>query len=229
MPLHEQPSRPAARIPLETLVEELRRRREAAARLQGGATHFREECHLFLSYAEEQGLFLAEPPAELGRQPDEEGNEHQVWFLPASASFLKVTLPDFFGLLVIHRPDEEPRASPIAYLERWHLHNELFGDDAHFLGALRTEEGIRLLLRQPAIVGQPATLEQIDRFFTETGWQRFLVEGNIAYYDSKRHVVISDTHRGNIILTSDNLLVPIDLRVQELSDSLRDAVARLCR
>ncbi len=26
------------------------------------------------------GLFLADPPPELNRTPDEEGNEHQVWF-----------------------------------------------------------------------------------------------------------------------------------------------------
>ena len=41
-------------------------------------------------------------------------------------------------MLVVHRPDEEPAASPIAYLERWQLHNTLFGDAVEFLGALDT-------------------------------------------------------------------------------------------
>jgi len=36
-------------------------------------------------------------------------------------------------MLVIHRHDEEPKASPIAYLERWALHNELFGDGVTLL------------------------------------------------------------------------------------------------
>ena len=49
---------------------------------------------------------------------------------------LKATWPDFFGLLVVHRTNEEPKASPIDYLERWALHNELFGDEVVFLGAL---------------------------------------------------------------------------------------------
>jgi hypothetical protein len=119
-------------------------------------------------------------------------------------------------------------ASPIAYLERWLLHNELFGDDVRFLGALATDSGLRLLIQQPAIAGTPATDEEIQSFFTSSGWQRFMIEGNVAYFDPERRVVISDTHRGNIILMDDGLLAPIDLRVQAVSDSLFDTVAKLC-
>jgi hypothetical protein len=123
-------------------------------------------------------------------------------------------------LLVIHRPNEERKSSPIAYLERWQLHNELFGDQVTFLGALQTESGLRLMIRQPAIAGTPATDEQIQQFFTDAGWKRFEIEGNTAFFDADRRVVISDTHRGNIILMQDGLLAPIDLRVQPLSESL---------
>ena len=63
--------------------------------------------------------------------------------------------------------------------------------------------------------------------FTDSGWSPFVIEGNIAYYDPTRHVVISDTHRGNIILMDDGLLAPIDLRVQALSGALLDTVAKL--
>ena len=41
-------------------------------------------------------------------------------------------------------------------------------------------------------------------------------------------IVISDTHRGNLILMDDGLLAPIDLRVQPLSGSLLDPVTQLC-
>ena len=140
-----EPGHAAAGIPLQAHVEELRSRCEAALRLQGGSTYYREELGIFRSYAEETGLFLTEPPAELSRPPDDEGNEHQVWYLPEAEAFLKATWPDFFGLLVIHRPHEEQKASPIAYLERWHLHNQLFGDQVSFLGALQTDAGLRLL------------------------------------------------------------------------------------
>ena len=131
MSAHE-PSHAAAGIPLQALVAELRSRCEAASRFQGGSTYYHEELGIFRQYAEERHLFLLTPPDELSRAPDEEGNEHQVWYLADANAFLKATWPDFFGLLVVHRPHEEQKASPIAYLERWSLHNDLFGDDVRF-------------------------------------------------------------------------------------------------
>lgn len=56
----------------------------------------------------------------------------------------------------------------------------------------------------------------------------YVIEGNTAFYDPQRQIVISDTHRGNIILMDDGLLAPIDLRVQTLSAALIDTVAKLC-
>jgi len=226
MSTHE-PSHAPAGIPLQALVAELRSRCEAVSRLQGGSTYFHEELGIFRQFAEEQHLFLQAPPDELSRGPDEEGNEHQVWYRPESKAVLKATWPDFFGLLVIHRPNEEHKASPIAYLERWSLHNELFGDEVRFLGALAADNGLRLLIQQPAIAGTPATDEEIQTYFTSSGWQRFIIEGNVAYFDPKRRVVISDTHRGNIILMDDGLFAPIDLRVQAVGGSLLDTVAKL--
>ena len=228
MSAHES-SEPTLDIPLKTSTDELRRRCEAVACFQGGSTYFHEELGIFRSYAREKGLYLACPPPVLSRPPDDEGNEHQVWFDLDSCTYLKATWPDFFGMLVIHRHDEDAKASPIAYLERWHLHNELFGDRVEFLGALETEGQMRLLIRQPAITGVPATVEQIEAFFTGNGWLRFTVEGETAFFDPERNVVISDTHRGNIILMDDGLLAPIDLRVQALSGALLDTVVKLCQ
>ena len=228
MSAHE-PGEPTPRITLEASVDELRRRCEAVARLQGGSTYYQEELGIFRNFAREKGLHLRTPPPELSRPPDEEGNEHQVWFNPGSHSYLKATWSDFFGMRVVHRYDEDPKASPVAYLERWHLHNELFGDRVEFLGVLETDERMRLLIRQPAITGIPATLEQIDAFFTANGWLRFNTGGEIAFFDPERNVVISDTHRGNIILMDDGLLAPIDLRVEAISGSMLDTVVKLCQ
>ena len=222
-------SEPTPGIPLEACAEELRRRCETIARLQGGSTYYHEELGIFRTYAREVGLFLACPPPELSRPPDDEGNEHQVWFDPESATYLKATWPDFFGMLVIHRLDEDAKASPVAYLERWHLHNELFGDHVEFLGAIEREGQMRLLIRQPAITGVPATIEQIEAFFIGNGWLRFIVDGEIGFFDPQKNVVISDTHRGNLILMDDGLLAPIDLRVQALSGALLDTVVKLCQ
>lgn len=215
-------------IPLQTHVAELRRRCEAATRVQGGPPYYLEEVRIFRDYAHACGLFLSQRPEELSRPPDDEGNEHQVWFRPEKASFLKITWPDFFGMRVLHRLDEEERASPIAYLERWHLHNELFGDSVRFLGALEEGGEMRLVIEQPAIRGEPATLEQIHEFFAGSGWRRFTVNGDIAYFDPELRVAISDTHRGNLILMADGLLAPIDLRVQALDGALLDYALEAC-
>lgn len=222
------PRRAVAEIPLQAHLEKLRSRCEAASRFQGGDTCYREELGIFRNYAAEKNLFLAEPPAELSRTPDEEGNEHQVWYLPKSDHYLKATWPDFFGMLVIHRPHEEPKASPIAYLERWELHNEIFGDMVEFLGVISTENGIRMLIRQPAIEGTPATNDEIREFFEKSGWRRFEIDGHTAYFDPGRNLVISDTHRGNLVMMPDGLLAPIDLRVQRINGALLDAVRHMC-
>src|SRR3954463_10039917 len=99
---HES-GRPVAGIPLQAHVQELRRRCEAVARLQGGATDYWQEIRLFREYAAEHQLGLRGFPAEIAdRSPDEECNEHQVWFTRDLTRVIKVTWPDFFGLLVLH-------------------------------------------------------------------------------------------------------------------------------
>lgn len=225
-----EPFRTIEGIPLQAHVEELRRRCEATADLQGGATSYWQEVRLFRTYLDERGLGCdrAQIP-ELSRAPDDEGNEHQVWFQPETDTYLKITWPDFFGMLVLHRPDEEEQASPIAYLERWHLHNELFGDNVSFHGTVQEGGKLRLVIQQQAIAGEPATLEQINDFFTGNGWKRFTVGCEVAYFDPERNMVISDTHRGNIIMMKDGLLAPIDLRVQALSGAMLDYVIKACR
>jgi hypothetical protein len=216
------------RIPLEACIETLRGRLEAVSRIQGGHTHFQEEFRIFNEVANEQGWFLPSAPSELSLPPSDEGNEHQVWFREAHGTFLKATWPGFFGLRVVYRPDEESKASPIDYLERWLLHNAFFADQVRFLGVVPTPGGNRLIIEQPAIAGTPATSEaQIRDFFTDNGWKPFTSEGETAFFDPENGLAISDTHRGNLILMSDGLLAPIDLRIQKLSGSLLDIVKSL--
>ena len=215
-------------LPLEACVEALRGRREAVGRLQGGHTHFQEELRIFSEVANEQGWFLHSAPPELSRPPSDEGNEHQVWFREDSGTFLKATWPGFFGLRVVYRQDEEAKASPIDYLERWLLHNAFFADQVRFLGTLAAPDGYRLLIEQPAIAGIPATDDaQIRDFFTGNGWKPFTAGGETAFFDPENELAISDTHRGNLILMADGLLAPIDLRIQRLSGSLLDIVKSL--
>lgn len=83
----------ASRVTLETHVEELRRRCEAACRFSGGNTLYGEELSLFQAYAEEGDFCFNREPREVARAPDDEGNEHQVWFLEGSDQGLRMKAP----------------------------------------------------------------------------------------------------------------------------------------
>ncbi len=84
-------------VPLKTHVEELRCRAQAVASLQGGNPHYVEEVRIFREYAAERSLFVRPTQASVGLPPDEEGNEHQVWFRPEEKKFIKVSCPDFLA------------------------------------------------------------------------------------------------------------------------------------
>lgn len=112
---HDRHRTPATRVPLEAHVEELRRRCEAACRFSGGDTLYGEEVDIFLESAEEGDCFYREAPPELSRPPDDEGNEHQVWFLPERNTYSKITWPGFFGKLVVFSSSDSPNASPIGF------------------------------------------------------------------------------------------------------------------
>lgn len=217
------------RCSLEASLAELRRRLGAVGSVSCGHTGYWEELAVFREFAGERGLLPDTPPEALRRPPDDEGNEHQVWYESSTESYLKATWPDFFGKRVVYAPDDSADASPVGYLDRWSLHNELFGDTVEFLGAWQSPLGLRLVIRQAAIAGRPANEEQIRLFFEETGWQPFRVGLDLAYFDEERHIAVSDTHPGNLVLTDDGTLVPIDLRIERLSPHLLEAVRRLVR
>lgn len=206
---------------------ELRSRVEAASRFQGGYTYYVERLGIFREYLEERpDLIISEENvfSGLAAAPDDEGNEHQVWFIENATRYLKITWPDFFGLSVVYRSEDEKKASPIDYLERWHCHNKLFGDEVVFHGALTSDDHLRLVISQPAIIGSPATVEETEAFFTAQNWLLFQEAGEIAFFEPKEGIVVSDTHPGNIVKTADGHLLPIDLRVQKLTGSLLSIV-----
>lgn len=61
-------------------------------------------------------------------------------------------------------------------------------------------------------------------FLLGNGWRRFQANGNTAWLDETRSLVVSDTHQGNLIQTGDGVLVPIDFRIQTVSGAMLDAV-----
>lgn len=212
---------------LEESFERLVNRTRSTIDFSTGDPYFEEILHCFVTYCDDAKLW--NPPFQIvERKPDDAGQEHKVWFDPADASYYKLTHPGFFGLNVVYRDESDRFATPLQYFERWLLHNRLFGDAVEWLGCFRDHQGrISILIRQPAICGVPASDIEIDSFFKEVDWLPFEIEGERAYYVPSDAIVISDTHRGNLIKLPDGLLVPIDLRLQKVTGSLHQAVLNL--
>ncbi|HSP44043.1 MAG TPA: hypothetical protein VLO11_14310, partial [Luteolibacter sp.] len=169
--------------------------------------------------------FWMDLPGCCDAKPDAFGDEHEVWFV--GERVYKLAYPNFYGLRVIYRPDGDPRCLPHEYFERWNLHNGIFGDQVEIVGAVDFTDGIRLVMVQEAVAGSPAEPAQIQTFFESTGWKRFSALGETAWFDPARSVVVSDTHQGNLILTPDGILAPIDFRIQRVAGALKDAVLSL--
>ncbi|MES2996151.1 MAG: hypothetical protein V4733_05005 [Verrucomicrobiota bacterium] len=186
---------------------------------------FEEGLRVFRDYFGELDRIGSVPVGRNFRIPAEHGDEHEVWF--EKESVIKLTYPDFFGLRVVYREDEDKKCLPCEYFERWVLHNEIFGDNVAIPCAFETAKGLRVALVQKAIKGVPAELEEIRKFFLDNGWSSFQADGNTAWFDKERELVVSDTHRGNLIKTEDGTMVPIDFRIQAVSGAMLDAVKRM--
>jgi hypothetical protein len=63
----------------------------------------------------------------------------------------------------------------------------------------------------------PATMGEITQFMQDAGWQRVMSPGHNFWYHSRKQMIASDVHAGNVLKTADGLK-PIDIITQQLTD-----------
>jgi hypothetical protein len=90
-----------------------------------------------------------------------------------------------------------PALTFLAYLESWRLANFVFGDRAEFLGIIPTEDGPRLIIRQPEVEAadpdNPHPMKpEINTWLRSAGFE--YDEG--AWVRDADLVVLSDEHEG---------------------------------
>jgi len=91
-------------------------------------------------------------------------------------------------------------ATPSGYLDRLRLQNQVFGDDIELEGIVEPSFAlIRIVTSQQAIQGRPAEMEEIEMFFCQHGFQRFVWRGKSAWFREVDRVICADTHGGNIM------------------------------
>jgi Serine/Threonine/Tyrosine Kinase found in polyvalent proteins len=146
--------------------------------------------------------------------------EHFIQHAPDNARVIKITYPAQYGLRMrlMRPPTRLPDqlsdiiglrpATPLEYLDRLALHNELFGDDMEFLGLVRQRGGLSMVTSQIFLRGEKPAIPQIEAFMAENGFRR--LRGENAYFRAADHLAVFDAHARNFVLT-DGVPVPFDV------------------
>ena len=216
----------ASPSPLVSALRHLRASSRTSGSGDGGRQTFSASFTALLDWADAQGFlkqeidfpFLAEPPTA-------EGHEHQAWYDPKENRWFKATYGNQFGLAW----GREGTALPIEYFERLLLQNTCFGDDIRLVAVVNCSQKLRVLTSQPNINGEPAPAELIKRWFEGLGFRRIETGGSVAWYDETANLLVADAHEGNVIITEDSILVPIDLNLTEPNEEMKKAIFELLK
>ena len=163
-----------------------------------------------------------------------------IWRLPDVARVVKLTYAGRFGFAADAQWffDEEREeaaakaflrdATPLEYLDRLLLQNEVFGDDLRLLGIIDKARGMHVVTSQPDIDGGLVTPEEIIAFMAASGFTRIDAvrlghEDALAFYRPADGLAVFDCHIGNFIKSGPHV-VPIDLIVQRAGPVLLAAL-----
>lgn len=135
----------------------------------------------------------------------------------------KTTQPPGFGLIpiivrhnVAVRPDEAASrreaiefapATPLEYLDRLRLNNQILGDDVKLASVIAWQDGlVSFGITQPQYQGEPADPRDIERFFLEAGWETLKDPSHHRIFFNFAHQVIAiDAENRNCYITKDGL------------------------
>ncbi|CAB4155586.1 hypothetical protein UFOVP672_20 [uncultured Caudovirales phage] len=132
------------------------------------------------------------------------GGEHVVFLDETGNRVLKRTKAGLFGA----------QGNDVGeYLQRWALHNEVFGDDVRIEGVTKLEgdDEIRVIVSQPFFEGRDATAEELSEYLASKGFVRWENWG--AWVHPVRGVAVWDTQTpGNALMTAEGVRA-IDLQI----------------
>lgn len=149
------------------------------------------------------------------------GQEHNLFHDEIRDRYLKVTRHGVFGLspgieLALVSSSQDARrfhlweASPLEYLERLHLQNQLV-PGMNALEGVIVEAGapgdIAIVTSQPRFDLVPVTTAEIDAWFAAQGFAKIT---DAAYYRAEDNLGIFDAHDKNLVRAGD-VLVPFDV------------------
>jgi hypothetical protein len=126
---------------------------------------------------------------------------------------MKQTHPETFGAQYDPTtPEILQWGTPLRYLQRWRLFNELFpGADVRFEGVVMHPNGtLSLKISQPVLQGTKPEADEIAAVLTKDGWQKMALNTW-----RKGDLLMTDTKPDNFFKLADGLIVPVDVVLQE--------------
>lgn len=147
------------------------------------------------------------------------GQEHDIFHDTATDRYFKITRHGVFGFspgidLALVSSSQEARrfhlweASPIEYLERLHLQNQLVPGINSLEGIIVQADGdVAIVTSQPRFDIIAVTTEEIDTWFASQG---VIKVTSAAYYRAEDNLGIFDAHDKNLVRAGD-LLIPFDV------------------
>lgn len=120
-------------------------------------------------------------------------------------------------------------ATPLEYLDRLLLANDIFGDDIQLLGVLDAGPGMQIVTSQPTIRGEPPDQVQIAEFMLALGFAvlppvAVRNSGALSFLRESDGIAAFDCHAGNFFVSSGQVL-PIDVILVRAGEPLRNALA----
>lgn len=139
----------------------------------------------------------------------------------------KATYPGRYGFTVIAAMGQPTltNALPGEYLDRLLLSNRVFDDDVRLVGVTREADGLVIVTTQPTLVGDAATGEEMQAFFTARHFDLLPgfcagYKGSLSFYRDLDQVAVFDAHPANFIRDRNGVILPIDGVVVEADDTL---------
>lgn len=167
------------------------------------------------------------PSVPFPKNTDAKGTEHVVRFRGARVEKHQhsdgwVAALNQAGMLTV------AKATPIEYLRRLHLQNELFGDDIQVVGLTRQN---RFATSQPTLRGSEPTENDIRDVLQDAGWQRIPIHKQdlphqlmgSAWWHAGEELILLDARKPNFKETDFGAL-PIDLILCDITQDFKKAL-----
>ena len=166
------------------------------------AQRIHAETESLLEWARENDRLITAAELALitaGLEELEGASEHDVCVDHVAGRVLKWTKPPNFGA----------RGSAVGYLENILACNAVLALDWRFEAVVQADDGVRILSSQPFILGENASVEEIDAYFAALGFSKER-ENTYVRPDGLK---VADARPDNLLRRPNGALIPIDVHV----------------